>query len=234
MSGMMAHGKALRRRERPPPPPPPHLRRSRYRHRCRRQLYVAAVRWQSRPRSVALPFDRGRGARSCNARGRSELFLTIYLKCTLFSHQGGGTGSLLIDAHCTRHAEARGRGARRREEEKNTTLRGTAKLAPPRRNAVLVLSASGLPTARFRRCAALPCVASRRVYVAVRASGAAHALGAPAHAGCAGYRAAGRSNGACGRIRVRSAATFAAIEIPRARASSRTLFRSSVIPEENH
>lgn len=193
MSGMMAHGTALRRRERPPPPSPRH-RRDRYRHRCRRQR--RRRRWQPRPRSISrLPFDRGRGARSCNARGRSELFLTIYLKCTLFSHQGGGIGGLLIDAHCTRHAEARGRGARRREEEKNTTLRGTAKLAPPRRNAVLVLSASGLPTARFRRCAALPCVASRRVYVAVHASGAARAPGAPAHAGCAADRAAGRSNG---------------------------------------
>lgn len=153
MSGMMAHGTALRRGERPPLPPRRHRRRNRHRRRRRRR------RSQSWPRSIALPFERGRGARSCNARGRAKLFLTIYLKCTLFSHR---EGRYRRPPHrCTLHSEARGRRARRREEEKKhyttrhcetgttSTLRGPRSFA------------SGLPTARFRRCAALPCVASR-------------------------------------------------------------------------
>jgi len=143
---------------------------------------------------------------------------------------GEGTGGLLIDAHCTRKRGGEGRGEERKR--KNTTLRGTAKLAPPRRNAVLVLSACGQPTARFRRCAALPCVASRRrVYVAVRAGGAARGLGALAHVDCADDSTAGRSNGAWGGTRVvRSAGTFGGYTSI-ARSSPCGLSRSSVIRE---
>jgi len=86
MSGMMAHETPFRRRERPPPSSPPRRHRRRYRHHCRRQRRRSQPSW---PRSDALPFERGRGARSCNARRRAgQLFLTIYLKCTIFSHRG--------------------------------------------------------------------------------------------------------------------------------------------------
>lgn len=131
---------------------------------------------RTRPRCPSIG-GAGRGRVTRAGEGQAELFLTIYLKCTQFSHQGGRyrRPPHRCTLHTRGHAEARGRGAAaKRGREKHYTTRH-CETAPPRRNAVLVLSASGQPTARFRRCAALPCVASRRVYVAVCASGAAHA-----------------------------------------------------------